>query len=169
MGSECCGICAIASFLTIGVVAQAVISIWLLIESIRALFYDDAAKGQCPDKVVGFVWFIFVSCILKMIETGNRINESDKDKETDPMAAMACYGVFMLIMGFVCQFEFWNLCDDKLNDTVAIYMYLAYGVAAWTLALNVMSMLETFCASSKGPKDPRDPNDLEDALEETTI
>ena len=116
------------------VIAQAVIGIWLLVKSIRALFYNET-NGHCPSNVTGFVWFIFVSCILKLIQFGQNANDSDKETETNPMGILACYGIFTLIMGLVSQFEFWNLCDDKLNDTVAMYMYMSYGIAAWTAVL----------------------------------
>ena len=132
--------CSLATFWCCGIFAQFGLTIWVLVDAVQSLFYsDDSDSGiECPGKVTDWAYWIFVWCILSLLNTySNRKKEDHQFEEfiKEQIGVVFCTMIVSLVFGLVTQFHFWNLCGGSLNGTVEKYMYMQYGMVAWSLCL----------------------------------
>jgi hypothetical protein len=134
MTMECCSASLMVFFFYGGRLAQFGLVIWILVDAINSLFKNDSTV-ECPGKVHDWTWWIFIWCILYVLQLNSTRNKDDKkfqDYLVEQGTLLILNMLGGLIFGLVSQYCFWNLCDNPLNDTVAKYMYFQYGMLAWS-------------------------------------
>lgn len=141
--SEDGAMAGVATFWCCGLLAQCGLIIWLLVDAIKSLFKNDSGI-ECPGKVTDWTYWIFIWCILYVLDMFQNRKKDDERFDQFMVSQIALtFGKMIcgLIFGLVTQYQFWNLCGGPLNGTVEKYMYLQYGILAWSFCLLLMMIV----------------------------